>query len=213
MTWTLQDMARRAAAEIGPGAVVNLGIGMPTLVADLVGDRPDVWLHSENGLLGMGPFPVEGTEDPELINAGKQTVTVRPGGSTFDSTLSFAMIRGGHVDLAIMGAMQVAANGDLANWTVPGGRTAGIGGAMDLAAGARRLIVMMQHVTRGGEPKLLRRCTYPLTAPGVVARVITDWGVFDPVGDGFTLVQAAPGVVFGDIERRTGAPLIRLPPG
>jgi 3-oxoacid CoA-transferase subunit B len=140
-------MVRRAAAEIRPGDVVNLGIGMPTAVADLVGHRDDVWLHSENGLLGMGPYPLDGEEDAQLINAGKQTVTVRPGGSTFDSTLSFAMIRGGHVDLAIMGAMQVSAGGDLANWTVPGGRTLGIGGAMDLAAGARRLVAMMNGGT------------------------------------------------------------------
>jgi len=208
VSWTVAEMVRRAAAEIRPGDIVNLGIGMPTAVADLVGDRDDVWLHSENGLLGMGPFPVEGEEDAQLINAGKQTVTVRPGGSTFDSTLSFAMIRGGRIDLAIMGAMQVSADGDLANWTVPGGRTLGIGGAMDLAAGARRLVAMMTHVTRSGEPKLVGRCTYPLTAPRVVARVITDLGVFEPAGSAFRVVETAPGTRRLDIERLTGAPLL-----
>jgi 3-oxoacid CoA-transferase subunit B len=199
-------MAARAAAEIRDGMVVNLGIGLPTLVADLVGDR-DVWLHSENGLLGMGPFPVEGTEDPQLVNAGKQTVTVKPGGSCFDSVLSFALIRGGHVDLAIMGALQVAANGDLANWAGPG-RMVGVGGAMDLAAGARRLVVLMNHMTRDGEPKLLDRCTYALTAPRVVARVVTDLGVLDPVGEGFRLVETAPGVDRAAIARATAAPLL-----
>ena len=200
-------MARRAAREIAPGSVVNLGIGLPTLVAELVGDRPDVWLHSENGLLGMGPFPLDGAEDPQLINAGKQTITVVTGGSTFDSALSFAMIRGGHVDLAIMGAMQVSASGDLASWAVPGGRTLGVGGAMDLAAGARRLIVLMTHVAKTGEPKLVRRCSYPLTAAGVVSRVITDLGVLDPAGDGFRLVELAPGVDPDALAKCTDSPL------
>src|SRR6188768_704493 len=157
MTFSKEQMARRAAAEIPAGSIVNLGIGLPTLVADYL--PPDhAWLHSENGLLGMGPFPYEGEEDPNLINAGKQTVTILPGGSTFNSAESFGMIRGGHVDLAILGAMQVSAGGDLANWAVPGGKVMGIGGAMDLASGARRVIAMMQHTTKKGELKLVQRC-------------------------------------------------------
>lgn len=187
-TWTTADMARRAAREIPAGAIVNLGIGLPTLVADHLPDG-HAWLHSENGLLGMGPFPFEGDEDPTLINAGKQTVTVLPGGSFFDSASSFAMIRGGHVDLAIMGAMQVSAEGDLANWAIPGGKVIGIGGAMDLASGCRRLIVMMQHVTKTGEDKLVLCCTYPLTAKGVVSLIITDRGVFEPTGTGFRQLE------------------------
>lgn len=207
MTWTKEEMARRAAAEIAPGSIVNLGIGLPTLVADYIPDGADVWLHSENGLLGMGPFPYEGEEDSQLINAGKQTVTVLPGGSTFDSALSFAMIRGGHVDLAILGAMQVSASGDLANWAIPGGKVMGIGGAMDLASGARRILVMTQHVTKDGEPKLVAACTYPLTAPRCVARIITEIAVLDCAGDHFRLVEAAPGVERADVEAKTGAPV------
>jgi 3-oxoacid CoA-transferase subunit B len=208
MTWSTDDIVRRAAAEIpANGGIVNLGIGLPTRVAEIAGDRPDVWLHSENGLLGMGPFPTESELDPQLINAGKQTVTVRPGGSTFDSVASFAMIRGGHVDLAILGAMQVSAAGDLANWAVPGGKVAGIGGAMDLAAGARRVVVAMTHLTREGAPKLLAACTYPLTATRCVARVITDLGVFDPVGSGFRVVELAPGVDGDRAANATDAPL------
>ena len=163
MAWRREEMAQRAAREIEPGSIVNLGIGLPTLVADYLPESLGVWLHSENGLLGMGPFPYEGDEDPNLINAGKQTVTVLPGGSTFDSAFSFAMIRGGHVDLAILGAMQVSAGGDLANWAVPGGKVMGIGGAMDLASGCRRVIAMMQHVTKKREHKLVQKCDYPLT--------------------------------------------------
>jgi 3-oxoacid CoA-transferase subunit B len=206
VSWTTEDIARRAAAEIEDGMVVNLGIGMPTLVADRIGDR-DVWLHTENGLLGMGPYPVAGTEDAQLINAGKQTVTVKPGGSFFDSVQSFAMIRGRHVDLAIMGALQVSAAGDLANWAGPG-RMVGVGGAMDLAAGARRLVVLMTHRTKEGEPKLLARCSYPLTAPKVVSRVITDLGVLDPAGEGFRLVETAPGVDRASVVAATAAPLL-----
>ncbi len=205
MAWSREEMARRAADEIVPGSVVNLGIGLPTLVAGYFGEGSDVFFHSENGLLGMGPFPLEGEEDPQLINAGKQTVTVVPGGSTFDSALSFAMIRGGHVDLAILGAMQVAQNGDLANWTIPGGRTMGIGGAMDLALGARRRVVVMKHLAKDGSPKILERCTYPLTAAGVVDRIITDLGVLDPAGDHLRLVECAPGVVPDEIRAATGA--------
>jgi 3-oxoacid CoA-transferase subunit B len=193
MTFSTEDMARRAAREIPAGAIVNLGIGLPTQVADYLPEG-HAWLHSENGLLGMGPFPFEGEEDPNLINAGKQTVTVLPGGSTFDSASSFAMIRGGHVDLAILGAMQVSAGGDLANWAVPGGKVMGIGGAMDLASGTRRVIAMMQHVTKKHEHKLVAKCDYPLTATRVVARVITELGVFDPADDHFRVIELAPGV-------------------
>lgn len=206
MTYSKEQMARRAAAEIPAGSIVNLGIGLPTLCADYLPDG-HAWLHSENGLLGMGPFPYEGEEDPQLINAGKQTVTVLPGGSTFDSGLSFAMIRGGHVDLAILGAMQVSAAGDLANWAVPGGKVMGIGGAMDLASGCRRIVVLMQHATKEGEAKLVAACTYPLTARRVVGRVITELGVFDPTGEGFRVVELADGVTLEQVQKLTGAPL------
>jgi 3-oxoacid CoA-transferase subunit B len=191
VSWTREQMARRALAEIAPGMVVNLGIGLPTLVADLLPDDSDVWLQSENGILGMGLFPLDGDEDAQCINAGKQTVTVRRGGCTFGSDVSFAMIRGGHVDLAILGALQVGANGDLANYAVPGGRVPGIGGAMDLAVGARRVIVLMEHHAKDGAEKLVHRCTFPLTAAGVVSRVITNLGVFDPVGDRFEEIERA----------------------
>jgi 3-oxoacid CoA-transferase subunit B len=207
MTWGTEEMARRAAREIPEGSIVNLGIGLPTQVADYLPEG-HAWLHSENGLLGTGPFPFEGEEDPNLINAGKQTVTVLPGGSTFDSAFSFAMIRGGHVDLAIMGAMQVSAGGDLANWAVPGGKIMGIGGAMDLASGCRRLIAMMQHVTKKGEHKLVQKCDYPLTATRVVSLVITDLGVFEPTGHGFKIIELAVGVTREKAEAATGAPLI-----
>ncbi len=207
MTWSTEDMARRAAREIPEGSIVNLGIGLPTQVADYLPEG-HAWLHSENGLLGMGPFPYEGDEDPNLINAGKQTVTVLPGGSTFDSAFSFGMIRGGHVDLAIMGAMQVSAGGDLANWAVPGGKVMGIGGAMDLASGARRIITMMQHVTKKQEHKLVPRCDYPLTATKTVSLVITDLGVFEPSGHGFRVIELAPGVTRDAAQKATGAPLI-----
>ncbi len=206
MTWSTEDMARRAAKEIPEGCIVNLGIGLPTQVADYLPEG-HAWLHSENGLLGMGPFPFEGDEDPNLINAGKQTVTVLPGGSTFDSAFSFGMIRGGHVDLAIMGAMQVSADGDLANWAVPGGKVMGIGGAMDLASGARRIITMMQHVTKKKEHKLVPSCDYPLTAKHTVSLVITDLGVFEPTGQGFRVHELAPGISRDDAQAATGAPL------
>ncbi len=208
MPFNKQDMARRAAQEIPPGSIVNLGIGLPTLVADFLPEGHDVWFHSENGLLGMGPFPYEGDEDARLINAGKQTVTCVAGASCFDSALSFSMIRGGHVDLVILGAMQVASNGDIANWAIPGDRVMGIGGAMDLATGCRRIIVMMNHATREGEPKLLERCTYPLTAVGVVSRVITELGVFDPTPEGFRVVELAPGVDLAKAQSLTGTALL-----
>ncbi len=208
MSWKKEQMAARAAKEIEPGSIVNLGIGLPTLVADYLPEDADVWFHSENGLLGMGPFPFEGEEDPHIINAGKQTVTVVPGGSTFDSAQSFAMIRGRHVDLAIMGAMQVSAQGDLANWAVPGGKVMGIGGAMDLSSGAARVVILMNHSTKEGEAKLVATCNYPLTAKGVVSRVITELGVIDITREGFALVEIAPDVSFDEISRQTGAPLI-----
>jgi 3-oxoacid CoA-transferase subunit B len=205
--FTTEQMARRAAREIPAGSIVNLGIGLPTQVADYLPEG-HAWLHSENGLLGMGPFPFEGDEDANLINAGKQTVTVLPGGSTFDSASSFAMIRGGHVDLAILGAMQVSVNGDLANWAVPNGKVMGIGGAMDLASGCRRVIAMMQHVTKKQEHKLVAACDYPLTAAAVVGLVITDFGVFEPTGKAFKLVELAPGVTREQAAAATGAPLL-----
>jgi 3-oxoacid CoA-transferase subunit B len=207
MVWTKEQMAERAAKEIAPGSIVNLGIGLPTLVADYLPDELGVWFHSENGLLGMGPFPYEGEEDSQIINAGKQTVTIVPGGSIFDSATSFAMIRGGHVDLAILGAMQVAQNGDLANWAIPGGKVMGIGGAMDLASGARRILVMTTHQTNKGEPKLVERCTYPLTAQGCVHRVISELAVIDVTPEGFRLVELAPGVGEDEVRSKTGAPL------
>jgi len=207
MTWGTDDMARRAAREIPAGSIVNLGIGLPTQVADHLPEG-HAWLHSENGLLGTGPFPFEGDEDPNLINACKQTVTVLPGGSTFDSASSFAMIRGGHVDLAILGAMQVSAGGDLANWAVPGGKVMGIGGAMDLANGCRRVIAMMQHATKKGEHKLVARCDYPLTATRVVSLVITELGVFEPTGHAFRVIELAPGVDRERVAAATGAPLV-----
>lgn len=208
MPFSRAQIAERAAREISPGSIVNLGIGLPTLVADYLPPDHDVWLHSENGLLGMGPFPYEGEDDPQLINAGKQTVTVVPGGSCFDSALSFTMIRGGHVDLALLGAMQVSERGDLANWSVPGGKTMGIGGAMDLASGCRRLVVLMTHLTRDGQPKLVRECTYPLTATGVVNRVITELGVLDITAGGFALVECAPDVTPEQLREATGAPVL-----
>ena len=207
MPFNRDQIAARAAKEIAPGSIVNLGIGLPTLVADYLPASHEVWLHSENGLLGMGPYPYEGEEDPQLINAGKETVSVVPGGSCFDSALSFTMIRGGHVDLALLGAMQVSQHGDLANWSVPGGKTMGIGGAMDLASGARRIVVLTTHLTREGEPKLVRECSYPLTARKVVNRVISDLGVLDITERGFVLVECAPDVTLEQIRAATGAPV------
>ena len=199
MSWGRDEMARRAAREIEPGMTVNLGIGIPTLVANHLPEDGEVMLHSENGLLGMGPFPYEGDEDPRIINAGKQTVTIVPGGSTFDSTTSFAMIRGGHVDLAVLGAMQVSLEGDLANWSVPGKLVTGMGGAMDLVSGARRVLVISTYRTRDGRPKLVDACSLPLTGVGVVNRVVTDVGVFDPTPEGFKIVELAPGVSVEDL--------------
>ncbi len=201
-------MAQRAALEIPNGSIVNLGIGLPTLIAGFIDPDREVWLHSENGLLGMGPFPYEGDEDPQLINAGKQTVTVVAGGSCFDSATSFAMIRGGHVDLAFLGAMQVSMAGDLANWAIPGGKTMGIGGAMDLSSGCKRLVVLMKHSAKSGEAKLVNSCTFPLTALGVVDRVITDLAVLDVAGNGFKVVELAPGATRDEVQNATEAPLL-----
>ncbi|HUH02738.1 MAG TPA: 3-oxoacid CoA-transferase subunit B [Kofleriaceae bacterium] len=207
MPFTRDQIAARAAQEIPPGSIVNLGIGLPTLVADYLPTDHDVWFHSENGLLGMGAFPLEGEEDPQLINAGKQTVTVVPGGSFFDSATSFTMIRGRHVDLVFIGAMQVSAGGDLANWSVPGGKTMGIGGAMDLAVGCDRVVVLMTHTTKTGEPKLVRECSYPLTARACVARVITDLGVFDVDAGAVAIVELAPEVTLEQVRAATDAPV------
>ncbi len=207
MAFTRPQIAERAAQEIRPSSVVNLGIGLPTMIPDYLAPDMGVWFQSENGLLGMGPFPYEGDEDPQLINAGKQTVTIVPGGSLFDSALSFTMIRGGHIDQAFLGAMQVSAGGDLANWTVPGGKTMGIGGAMDLATGCREVIVLTTHRTKRGQPKLLAECSFPLTARGVVKRIITDLAVIEVTPSGFALVECAPGVTPDDVRAATDAPV------
>jgi len=207
MARTREEMAQAAARELQDGFIVNLGIGIPTLVANYVPEGMEILLHSENGLLGMGPYPVEGEEDPQIINAGKETVTIVPGGSVFDSAQSFAMIRGGHVDLAILGGMEVSATGDLANWMVPGARINGMGGAMDLVSGAKRVVVLMQHTNKAGESKLLDKCVLPLTGQGCVNRVITDLATIDVTPEGFRLVECAAGVTREQVQAATGAPL------